>query len=74
MIFFYVYGYMNVHQWNIPKTSEQYLHRAGRTGRLGREGRVITFITDEQEFVMKRFANELNIEMKKKNLKIVTKK
>jgi superfamily II DNA/RNA helicase len=29
--------------YDIPKESERYVHRIGRTGRIGREGRAITF-------------------------------
>ena len=81
----------------MPKYFEQYLHRAGRTGRLNRSGKVITF-TDAadttsidhssgsssssksnsnfsenespQDFVLKRYSNELGIKIMKRNLKI----
>ncbi len=34
--------------YDLPNSSETYVHRIGRTGRAGRTGRSITFITPEQ--------------------------
>ena len=38
----------HVINYDIPNTSETYVHRIGRTGRVGRTGRAITFVTPEQ--------------------------
>lgn len=53
---------------SLPKTAEDYLHRSGRTGRLNRAGKVITLIQSEEDFVIKRFSNELDVTMKKRVL------
>ena len=34
--------------YDLPNSSETYVHRIGRTGRAGRAGRAITFVTPEQ--------------------------
>ena len=51
----------HVIHWDLPKTSDTYVHRSGRTARLGQPGRVISFISSEQEFVLQRWSNELQI-------------
>ena len=63
-------GITHVVQFNLPKTVENYLHRAGRTGRLGRSGKVITLTDYEEDFVIQRYSNELGITINKRVLKI----
>lgn len=48
---------------------DDYLHRAGRTGRLGRYGKVITLTGEGEDFVIQRFMNEMNIMIAKRSLK-----
>ncbi|GAA5849478.1 hypothetical protein JCM8547_000466 [Rhodosporidiobolus lusitaniae] len=36
-------------QYDVPNHMEDYVHRAGRTGRAGQKGTCVTFITPEQE-------------------------
>eukprot|EP01042_Synura_sphagnicola_P002399 gene2399-2879_t len=57
-------------QMSLPKSIEGYIHRAGRVGRLGRPGKVITLVGAEEEFVAKRYSNELGVNLVKRNLKI----
>ncbi len=38
----------HVINFDVPNTSETYVHRIGRTGRVGRTGRAITFVTPAQ--------------------------
>ena len=47
-------------QMSLPPKADDYLHRAGRTGRLGRSGKVITLMQEEEDFVVRRYANELD--------------
>ena len=35
----------HVINYDVPNSSEIYVHRIGRTGRVGRTGRAITFVT-----------------------------
>mgnify|MGYP003683794261 CR=1 FL=1 len=38
--------------YDMPQTTQSYIHRVGRTGRAGRKGRAVTFFTDaDVEFV-----------------------
>ena len=48
-------------QLDLPDTVERYVHRAGRTARLGRPGQVISLITTQEEFVLQRFVNQLQL-------------
>jgi ATP-dependent RNA helicase DeaD len=34
--------------YDIPQSSDDYVHRVGRTGRMGREGVAYTFVTTEE--------------------------
>ncbi|MFD2116551.1 DEAD/DEAH box helicase [Paenibacillus yanchengensis] len=43
--------------------ADHYVHRAGRTGRMGREGTVITLVTPQELFIMKKFSKQLNIDI-----------
>ncbi len=38
----------HVINFDVPDSSETYVHRIGRTGRVGRTGRAITFVTPQQ--------------------------
>jgi len=38
----------HVINFDVPNSSEVYVHRIGRTGRVGRTGRAITFVTPDQ--------------------------
>jgi ATP-dependent RNA helicase DeaD len=38
----------HVINFDVPNSSEVYVHRIGRTGRVGRTGRAITFVTPEE--------------------------
>lgn len=48
--------------------ADHYVHRAGRTGRMGREGTVITLVTPQELFIMKKFSKQLNIELEERVL------
>lgn len=48
--------------------SEHYVHRAGRTGRMGRRGLSVTIVTEQQTFIMRKFAKELNIALDEREM------
>ncbi|KGE20750.1 DEAD/DEAH box helicase [Paenibacillus wynnii] len=48
--------------------SEHYVHRAGRTGRMGRKGLSVTLVTEQQTFIMRKFARELDIELTEREM------
>lgn len=53
----------HVIQLDLPDTSDTYVHRSGRTGRMGRPGHVVSIVAPEEEFVLQRLTNELQIDI-----------
>lgn len=43
-----VSGISHIINFDIPQSSDDYVHRVGRTGRMGREGVAFTFVTREE--------------------------
>jgi ATP-dependent RNA helicase DeaD len=50
----------HVINYDIPNSSETYVHRIGRTGRVGRTGRAITFVTPDQKDEIARIEHDVN--------------
>jgi superfamily II DNA/RNA helicase len=48
---------------DVPTLSKAYLHRTGRTGRAGAKGLAISLVTDSESRVIRRYQQELGIEM-----------
>ncbi|KWX74565.1 DEAD/DEAH box helicase [Paenibacillus jilunlii] len=48
--------------------SEHYVPRAGRTGRMGRRGLSVTIVTEQQTFIMRKFAKELDIRLEEREM------
>lgn len=48
--------------------SEHYVHRAGRTGRMGKRGLSVTIVTEQQTFIMRKFARELDIQLDEREM------
>lgn len=43
----------HVINYSLPKETENYIHRIGRTGRAGKKGEAISFVTTKQEFMIR---------------------
>ncbi len=43
----------HVINYDLPESPEDYVHRIGRTGRAGRSGMAVSFVSDEQLFLMR---------------------
>ncbi|HET7510913.1 MAG TPA: DEAD/DEAH box helicase [Solirubrobacterales bacterium] len=50
----------HVINYDVPNSSETYVHRIGRTGRVGRTGRAITFVTPDQHDEIPRIERDVN--------------
>jgi ATP-dependent RNA helicase DeaD len=50
--------------YDMPEDVDTYIHRIGRTGRAGKEGTAISFVTSEEEHLVREFElrTEMNIE------------
>jgi ATP-dependent RNA helicase DeaD len=49
----------HVINFDVPNSSETYVHRIGRTGRVGRTGRAITFVTPDQRDEITRIERDV---------------
>ncbi|MBX3425756.1 MAG: DEAD/DEAH box helicase [Pirellulales bacterium] len=49
-----VSGISHIINFDMPQSSDDYVHRVGRTGRMGREGIAFTFVTPEQGIELTR--------------------
>jgi ATP-dependent RNA helicase DeaD len=49
----------HVINYDVPNSSEVYVHRIGRTGRVGRTGRAITFVTPAQREEIQRIERDV---------------
>ena len=54
-------GITHVIQFDLPGDADTYLHRSGRAGRFGNLGQVVSILTPDQEFVLQRLANALQL-------------
>lgn len=43
----------HVINYDVPNTAEEYVHRIGRTGRNGRTGIAVTFVSEEQQHLLR---------------------
>ena len=59
-------GVSHVYNYDVPKTSDEYIHRIGRTARAGKEGEAITIVSsrDYENFQRVMMDHELSIERK----------
>ncbi|MEN1679114.1 MAG: DEAD/DEAH box helicase [Planctomycetota bacterium] len=60
-----VSGISHIINYDIPESSDDYVHRVGRTGRMGREGVAYTFVTTEQGAELTRIEVLINKELKR---------
>ncbi len=51
--------------YDIPQSSDDYVHRVGRTGRMGREGVAYTFVTTEEGAELTRIEMLINRQLKR---------
>ena len=58
-----VSGIELVVNYDMPATSEDYVHRIGRTGRAGKSGHAISFVTSEQRGSIRSLEKFMNTEL-----------
>ncbi len=51
----------HVINYDIPRNPKDYIHRIGRTGRAGKEGDAITFVTQEDEPLLRAVESEIKM-------------
>lgn len=55
---------------NLPEQANDYLHRAGRTGRKGNTGVCVSIVTEKEVRLIKLFEKKLNITFTQKDIKM----
>lgn len=55
-----VSGISHIINYDLPQSSDDYVHRVGRTGRMGREGIAFSFVTPEQGSELTRIEMLIN--------------
>jgi len=54
--------------YDMPEDVDTYIHRIGRTGRAGKEGIAISFITTEEEYLIKEFELRTGMVIEKRDV------
>ena len=54
--------------YDFPSTTNQHIHRSGRTGRLGKQGTVISLVNAKEISFLKKMGKELKISMRQKRV------
>lgn len=54
--------------YDMPDDIDTYIHRIGRTGRAGREGTAVSFVTSEEEHLVKEFELRTGMEIEKRDV------
>jgi ATP-dependent RNA helicase DeaD len=49
--------------YDVPDNVDTYVHRIGRTGRAGKEGTAVSFVTSEEEYVIREFVAYTGMEI-----------
>lgn len=58
----------HVYNYDVPKTSEEYLHRIGRTARMGAEGQAVTLLTSRDHDNFRRVLEDRSFVIQKGHL------
>jgi ATP-dependent RNA helicase DeaD len=58
----------HVYNYDVPKTSEEYVHRIGRTARAGEEGDAVTLLTERDHDNFSRVLSDRSLEINKEAL------
>jgi len=54
--------------YDMPDDIDTYIHRIGRTGRAGKEGTAVSFVTSEEEHLVKEFEMRTGMEIEKRDV------
>lgn len=63
-----VEGVDYIFNYDLPRDTKQYLHRAGRTGRAGKDGTAMSLVSEQQKFHFYNIGRDLKIVFEEKGL------
>jgi ATP-dependent RNA helicase DeaD len=58
----------HIYNYDVPKTSDEYIHRIGRTARAGAEGDAITFVASVDHDNFRAVLSDKSLELRQENL------
>jgi len=61
-------GVSHIYNYDIPRTSDEYIHRIGRTARAGKEGMAVNILTEKDYESFRRILKNPQIKIEKANL------
>lgn len=61
-------GVTRVYNYDVPKTSEEYIHRIGRTARAGKKGVTISIVTDRDYDNLRRVMMDPSLHIERKDI------
>ncbi len=61
-------GVTHIFNLDLPSSSDDYIHRAGRTGRMGASGQVLSLPCEDELKLIRRYERDLNIRIERLTL------
>ena len=61
-------GVTHIFNVDLPTSSDDYIHRAGRTGRMGASGHAISLTSEDELKLIRRYERDLNIRIERLDL------
>ncbi len=61
-------GITHIFNYDIPKETDSYIHRIGRTGRAGEKGMAVTFVTDKDMETLREIEKKIAMNIKASKL------
>ena len=56
-------GITHIYNYDIPETSEDYIHRIGRTGRIGNDGYTCMFVDPKNTKTLEKIESDIKYEI-----------
>lgn len=61
-------GVSHIYNYDIPETSEDYIHRIGRTGRIGHDGYTCMFVDPKNSKTLEKIEQDIKFKIPRRNL------
>ena len=58
----------NIYNYDIPETSEDYIHRIGRTGRAGKDGYTCMFVDPKNARTLEQIESDIKYQIPRRNI------
>ena len=61
-------GVTHIYNYDIPETSEDYIHRIGRTGRAGNDGYTCMFVDPKNSRTLEQIESDIKYRIPRRNI------